>query len=53
MDHSVFSNTPTVTATSLLISDMHHTPQKPRLLTLLYQKAKVGLPYQSELSSSQ
>ena len=29
MDHSVLSNTPTVKATSLLISDMQQTPQKP------------------------
>ena len=29
MDHSVLINTPTVIATSLLISDMQQTPQKP------------------------
>ena len=45
MDRSVLGNTPTVKATSLLISDMQQTPQKPWLLTLLHQKAKVGLPY--------
>ena len=29
MDHSVLSNTSTVIATSLLISDTQRTPQKP------------------------
>ena len=45
MYHSVLSKTPTVIATSLLIRDMQQTPQKPWLLTLLHQEAKVGLPY--------